>query len=242
MPRCQTRFAEVSSLPRESVTATPGVFRPRYGRSMGRELRAIDPDFPYHVISRGNNSGPIVFDAVDVELFIAELGRVATKHDWEVWSWCLMTNHFHVVARTPEGALSLGMQELNGNHSRRTNHRHGRSGHLVENRFFSVAVDSDAYAVSSNIYVVRNPVKAGLCKTPGDWSACSYRATAGLEPAPRWLSVDAVLDLFGRDRERAVRAYRDYVHSGHLPVSDTIEKLSRFEPATRQPARRPKAA
>jgi REP element-mobilizing transposase RayT len=210
---------------------------------MGRELRAIEPDFPYHVISRGNNSGPIVFDAVDVELFIAELGRVATKYDWEVWSWCLMTNHFHVVARTPEGALSLGMQELNGNHGRRTNHRHSRSGHLVENRFFSVAVDSDAYAVSSNIYVVRNPVKAGLCMTPADWSACSYRATVGLEPAPRWLAVDAVLGLFGKDRERAVRAYRDYVHSGQLPVSDTIEQLSRYEPPPPQaPPRRLRAA
>jgi REP element-mobilizing transposase RayT len=170
---------------------------------MGRELRAIDPDLPYHVISRGNNSGPIVFDAVDVEFFIAELGRVATKHDWEVWSWCVMTNHFHIVARTPEGALSLGMQELNGNHSRRTNHRHGRSGHLVENRFFSVAVNSDAYDVSSNVYVVRNPVKAGTPKTPANLSA---------------------------PRERAVRAYRDYVHSGQLPVSDTIEQLSRYEP------------
>ena len=243
MPRCQTRLAEMSGLPRETVTATQSRFHPRYGRSMGRELRAIDPDFPYHVISRGNNRGPIVFDAVDVELFIAELGRVATKYGWEVWSWCLMTNHFHVVARTPEGALSAGMQELNGNHSRRTNHRHGRNGHLVENRFFSVAVDSDAYAVTSNVYVVRNPVKAGLCKTPADWSACSYRATVGFEPAPRWLAVDAVLGLFGRDRDRAARAYRDYVHSGQVPVSDTIERLSRYEPRLPEaPARRLNAA
>src|SRR5216683_4671394 len=123
------------------------------------------------------------------------------------------------------------MQELNGNHSRRTNHRHERSGHLVENRFFSVVVDSDAYAVSSIVYVVRNPVEAGLCETPADWPACSYRATVGLESAPRWLAVDAVLGLFGRDRERAVRAYRDNVHSGRLPVSDTIEAVARYEPA-----------
>ena len=197
---------------------------------MGREQRAIDPEIPYHVIAKGNNGGPLVYDLVDIDSFVAELGHVATKYRWEVWSWCLMTNHFHVVTRTLEGALSAGMQELNGNHSRRTNHRHDRSGHLFQNRFFSVAVDSDAYAVSSNIYVVRNPVEAGLCKTPADWPMCSYRATTGLDPAPAWLAVDAVLALFGPDRERAVSAYRDYVHSGHLPVSDTIEALSRFEP------------
>jgi REP element-mobilizing transposase RayT len=197
---------------------------------VGRETRAIDPDLPYHVITRGNNGGSLVYDRLDVELFIHDLGHVAAKYGWEVWAWCLMTNHFHLVAKTLEGALSRGMQELNGNHSRRTNRRHGRTGHLVQNRFFSVAVDSDAYAVSSVVYVVRNPVNAGLCKTPASWPACSYRATAGLEPAPRWLAVDAVLAMFGKDKERAARAYRDYVHSGHLPVSDTIEELSRFEP------------
>jgi REP-associated tyrosine transposase len=202
---------------------------------MGRDLRDIDPSFPYHTVAKGNDGAPIVFDWIDVEYLVAELGRVATKYEWEVWSWCLMTNHFHVVVRSPEGALSLGMQELNGNHSRRTNHRHGRSGHLFQNRFFSCAVDSDAYAVSSNVYVVWNPVKAGLCKTPADWPACSYRATVGLEPAPPWLAVDAVLALFGRDKETAIRRYAEYVHSGRVLVSDTIEEVSRFEPAPPAP-------
>jgi REP-associated tyrosine transposase len=202
---------------------------------MGRELRVIDPDFPYHTIAKGNNGAPIVFDGIDVEFFVAGLGRVATKYRWEVWSWCLMTNHFHVVTRTPEAALSAGMQELNGNHSRRTNHRRGRSGHLFQNRFFSTAVDSDAYAVTSNVYVVANPVKARLCKTPADWPWCSYRATVGLEPAPPWLAVDAVLGLFGRDRTKAIRAYERNVHSGHLPVSDTIEAIARFEPPSPEP-------
>ena len=230
MPRCQTRHTNPSQLPRRCVATALARLRARYRRDVGREIRAIDPDLPYHVITRGNNGGALVYDRFDVELFVDELGRVAAKYGWEVWAWCLMTNHFHLVAKTLEGALSRGMQELNGNHSRRTNRRHGRTGHLVQNRFFSVAVDSDAYAVSSVVYVARNPVNAGLCRTPAMWPACSYRATAGLEPAPGWLAVDAVLAMFGKDKERAARAYRDGVHSGHLPVSDTIEKLSRFEP------------
>jgi len=220
------------------VTASPAPDRLGYGRAVGRELRVIDPDFPYHTVAKGNNGAPIVFDGIDVELFVAELGRIATKHCWEVWSWCLMTNHFHLVVRSPDSALSAGMQELNGNHSRRTNHRHGRCGHLFQNRFFSVVVASDSYATNSNIYVVRNPVKAGLCTSPVDWPWCSYRATVGLEPAPAWLAVDAVLGLFGRDREEAIRSYVDAAHSGHLPVSDTIEAVARFEPSPPEPWRR----
>ena len=204
---------------------------------MGRELRVIDPDFPYHVITKGNNDEALVYDARDAEHFVQGLGQVATRYDWEVWSWCLMTNHVHLVVRTRENSLSRGMRELNGNHSKRVNRRHGRSGHLLRNRFFSVAVDSDAYAVSSNIYVVKNPVKAGLCRTPAEWPWCSYRATVGLEQPPAWLAVGAVLGLFGRDRKKATREYMDYVHSGHLPVSDTIERVSRFEPAPPGPPR-----
>jgi putative transposase len=198
---------------------------------MGRELRVFDPVLPYHAISRGNNGGPIVFDRLDVDLFVAELGRVAARYRLEVWAWCLMTNHFHVVFRAPEGGLSEAMQALNGNHGRRTNRRHGRTGHLVQNRFFSVALESDAHVVGAVVYVVRNPVTAGLAETAAGWPASSYRATAGLEPAPAWLAVSAVRALFGNDAERAVRAYRDIVHRGHLPVSDTIEAISRLEPA-----------
>ena len=196
----------------------------------------IDPDYPYHVITKGNDDRPLVYDVRDRELFVLGLDQAATRHGWKVWSWCLMTNHFHLVVKTQESSLSRGMQELNGNHSRRVNRRHGRSGHLLRNRFFSAAVDSDAYAVSSNIYVVNNPVKAGLCTTPADWPWCSYRATVGLEQPPAWLAVDAVLGLFGRDRKKAIREYTDYVHSGHVPVSDTIERVSRFEPAPAEPA------
>jgi len=237
MSRCQTRFAEVSRLTSKCATAALPGDRVGYRRDVGREPRVLDPDFPYHAVAKGNNGAPIVFDRIDVESFVAELGRVATKYRWEVSSWCLMTNHFHVVSRSPDSALSAGMQELNGNHSRRTNHRHGRRGHLFQNRFFSVVVDSDSYAVNSNIYVVRNPVKAGLCTSPVDWRWCSYRATVGLEPAPVWLAVDTVLALFGRDREAATRSYVDAVHSGHLPVSDTIEAIARYEPLPPEPWR-----
>lgn len=218
------------NLPVDCVTAVPRPIRTRYRRHVGRDLRVIDPTFPYHLISRGNNGGQIVFDRLDVDLFVTELGRVATKHRFEVWAWCLMTNHYHLVLRAPYGGLSEGMQALNGNHGRRMNGRHGRTGHLVQNRYFSVPLEADAHAVTAVVYVVNNPVKAGLSQTAAEWPASSYRATAGLESAPAWLAVEAVRALFGRDSERAIRAYRDIVHRGHLPVSDTIEAISGLEP------------
>src|SRR5436305_6223819 len=101
---------------------------------MGRDRRAIDPDSIYHAISRGNNRAPIVFDDGDRYMYVRELHRVAAKFSWKVFAWCLMTNHHHVVLRTSELAFSRGFQQLNGNHSRRTNRRYERSDHLFKNR------------------------------------------------------------------------------------------------------------
>ena len=194
---------------------------------MGRTHREQDRETFFHVITRGNNGEWIVRDPVDKAAFRAELHRVAVKYEWDVWAWCLLSNHFHIVLRTPKLGLSEGMQELNGNHARRMNRRYDRTGHLVRNRFFSVALETEAHLVAAILYVARNPVRAGLCASPAAWPDGGYRATAGLEPAPPWLAVASVRALFGEDHQRAVATYRDFVHAGHLPVSDTVEEVSR---------------
>jgi len=118
----------------------------------------LDPDGIYHVTSRGNNRGLITFDRTDCAGLREELGAAATKYRWEVFAWCLMPNHHHVVLRAPEGAISSGYQEINGIHARRTNRRHGRVGHLFQNRFYCGEIASDAHLISAILYVVRNPV------------------------------------------------------------------------------------
>ena len=188
---------------------------------MGRELRILDPDGIYHVTSRGNNRGLITFDRTDCAGLREELGAAATKYRWEVFAWCLMPNHHHVVLRAPEGAISSGYQEINGIHARRTNRRHGRVGHLFQNRFYCGEIASDAHLISAILYVVRNPVTAGLCEHAGQWPDSSYRPTVGLEPAPRWLVVDQVLRLFGSAPESSRTEFARLVQSGQLLVSDT---------------------
>jgi REP element-mobilizing transposase RayT len=136
----------------------------RYGRCVGRDRRSEDRDVFVHVVTRGNNGGAIVRDQLDCELWRNELSRVATKYRWDVWAWCLMPNHLHLVLRAVHGGLSDGMQELNGNHARRMNRRHGRTGHLVQNRFFSVELESDSHLIAAGAYVMRNPLKAALCR------------------------------------------------------------------------------
>jgi putative transposase len=188
---------------------------------VGRELRSIDPDAVYHAISRGNNRRPIVWSDGDRRMFVRELDRVAGKFRWAVFAWCLMTNHHHVVLRTNQASFSKGFQQLNGNHSRRMNRLYGCTDHLFRNRPVAIELASFAHLIGALAYVVRNPVAAGVCDRAEQYVWSSYRATMGLEDAPRWLVVDELLALFGTTPAAARAALDELVHHGRLPVSDT---------------------
>ena len=196
---------------------------------MGHPLRQLDPFGVYHVVSRGNNGSAIVHDAIDRAGFRERLDRTARKCEWEVFAWCLMTTHFHFVLRAPEGCISDGMQVLNTRHAQAINCRHGRTGHLFQNRFFSVEVATEAHFVASTAYVNRNPLAAFAVEAAEDWRDSSFRATMGLERAPDWLAVDEVLGVFGRSPASARAALAERVSSGRVPVSDTLELVRRYE-------------
>jgi putative transposase len=183
---------------------------------MGRDLRDIDPDSIYHANSIGSDHGPIVWDDHDCDSLLREMAKAATRYRWEVFAWCVMTTHYHVVLRTTKDGFSGGLQLVNGSHARRTNRRHGRVAHLFQNRPFAREVKSDAHLVSAILYVVRNPIAGGICDHASQWRFSSYRATVGLAEPPPWLNLGALHELFGGPQE-----FARLVHDGHLPVSDT---------------------
>ena len=202
---------------------------PSYRRDVGRGLRVFDDEWIFHLVAKGNNGEAIVRDDLDRGMFVWRLDTVATEHEWEIFAWCLMDTHAHFVLRAPEGAASAGMQELLGGHARGVNARHGRVGHLFRNRFFAKPMADDAHVVASIAYVDRNPVKHGASTEPAAWRDSSYRAHMGIETEPSWLVVEQALAFFARDVAVAREALARLVFSGHVPVSDTITEVQRFE-------------
>ena len=188
---------------------------------MPRPPRVVVPGGFYHVGSRGNNRQPVYWADADRNDFMGLLADVVRRWEWILLTFCLMPNHFHLVVHVPQAGLSEGMQLLNGGHARLTNARYGRSGHLFRNRFWSKAIEGDEQLLETIRYVVRNPVRAGLCATPEQWRWSSHRACAGIDRAPTFLAVDFVRGLFGGRREEACLRYRRFVEDGQLSVSDT---------------------
>lgn len=165
--------------------------------------------------TRGNRRQSIFLGDGDYERFLDLLAEVARRYGWRIHAYCLMPNHYHLVAETPEGTLSDGMERLNGRYAQWFNLRHGYEGHVFERRFHSRLVESLAHLMELARYLPLNPVRARLCTTAAGWRWSSYRAAIGKAPRPRFLAPGRVLGLFGKGA-RARRAFEEFVLSGTL--------------------------
>lgn len=185
---------------------------------MARPLRIEFAGALYHVTSRGDRQEPIYEDDKDREAFLRTLAEVVVRFNWRCHAYCLMTNHYHLVVDTPDGNLSKGMRQLNGVYTQASNRRHGRVGHLFQGRFKAILVDKDSYLLELTRYVVLNPVRAGMVKSPGEWYWSSYRAMVGEAPTADWLATDGLLAQFGTQRDEARRGYRRFVAEGAADI------------------------
>ncbi|MHB8523594.1 MAG: transposase, partial [Limisphaerales bacterium] len=79
---------------------------------MPHKLRVEYPGAIYHVMSRGNGKQDIFRGDVDRQDFIKTLAETCQKTGFQVHAWCLMRNHFHLVAETPNANLVAGMKWL----------------------------------------------------------------------------------------------------------------------------------
>ena len=92
------------------------------------------------------------------------LSQTTVRHGWTLLSYCLMTNHYHLIVRVDQGGLSSGMQRLNTAFARTMNS--DTIGSATSSRTASTAIDRDGSASSAAVkYVARNPVDAGVCDT-----------------------------------------------------------------------------
>lgn len=122
-------------------------------------------DFPgalHHVYARGIEKRDIYIDDSDRDAFLGRVGVNLVKWHVRCSAWTLMPNHFHLLVQSDRGCLASFMQCLLTGYSRYFNERHGRVGHLFQNRYKSPIVSSDGYCREVVRYIHLNPVRSGI--------------------------------------------------------------------------------
>jgi REP element-mobilizing transposase RayT len=182
---------------------------------MARGTRHEEAGTTWHLMARGNR-GQFVFERpADNRYFLKLLGETLQLFGWQCFGYCLMSNHYHLIIKTPQPNLSRGMRYLNGRFAQYSNHVHERCGHLFHDRFRSEVIDSDSYLATLLQYLALNPVRAGLVDHPSQWRWSSWREVM-TEPdaATDWFDRQLVLNLFGTDTQISELTYQTLVLAG----------------------------
>lgn len=147
---------------------------------MSRRLRITVPNFAHHITQRGCRRQHVFFRDTDREVYLGLLGQSSEKFGAEIISYCLMTNHIHLLlVPKREDSIRWIMQITHKRYAEYINSLHQWSGHLWQQRFYSCVVD-EYYFWPTIHYIERNPVKAGMVSHPADYPWSSAAAHCGL--------------------------------------------------------------
>jgi len=194
---------------------------------MPRHLRVEFAGAIYHVTIRGNARQRIFDDDHDRERFLQRLAESVDTYGVQVFLFCLMINHVHLVVETPLANLHKFMQSLETGYTVYYNLRHDNCGHLFQGRYAAKLVEGDEYLFKLSRYIHLNPVFVDAVKNLElkkrleylrnyKWS--SYRSYIGTDKSLPYITYGPLLAQSSAKAHRQKPNYRHYVEGG---VSET---------------------
>ena len=205
---------------------------------MPRIARVIATGYPHHITQRGNNRATVFFDDEDRQTYLKLLAVYAEKHHFQIWAYCLMSNHIHLLAvPETENSLARGIGLTNQVYTQYLNRKMNQSGRIWQNRFFSCVVENDKYLWAVARYIDRNPLKAGLVENAEvyRWSSAKAHMTGAsdtLTGATSWLSPQeqsAYAVFVVTEDEETDNAIRRATRTGRPYGSDNFIDLLEFQ-------------
>lgn len=179
---------------------------------MPRQARVVIPNTPHHIMQRGHNRQVVFASEDDFEYYRENLILFKKEFGCKIYSYCLMTNHVHLIVdpgSNPE-SLSLLMKRVSGRQTRYVNKLEKRSGSLWEGRFKSSIVSTKEYLLSCSRYIELNPLRAGMVDEPSGYQWSSFLKKANGIP-DSVVDFDRVYKALGKNQAERQKEYQEYV-------------------------------
>lgn len=188
---------------------------------MARALRIEYPDACYHIMCRGNARQDIFLADGDRDYFLKTLEKSSEIFSVRVIAYCLMSNHFHLVVRTPLANLSAFMRQFNVSYTVAFNSYHSRVGHLYQGRYKANLIDEDNYLIEVTRYIHLNPVRANkeikdnaeIYRFLKAYKWTSFNSYIFPDKRVKFIDCEDILAYFGKD-PKAAASYGQYVLDG----------------------------
>ena len=199
---------------------------------MSRTRREASPTNTYHVVERGVGQQILFECAQDYSRFLSSLNQYRRELEICMFALCLMSNHVHLLVRSDLDRLALMMKKLNVSYVSYFNKRYDRTGHLLQDRFRSVPITSEAKLLETVRYIHLNPVPAAV-EQPGEYRWSSYNEYL-YSPSICDTSVvlgllqtqDAFIDFHAAGLPQCVAAQEPITQKGHLSDAAALQLVN----------------
>lgn len=162
---------------------------------MPRSKAILQSDYPYSITARCINREWFNISMNRVwDIFCEELTYVHKIHNLNIHSFVLMSNHFHLIASTPEANISQAMQQFMHRSSRALTKEGNRINQTFAGRHYKCILNSESYYLSAYKYNYRNPVTAGICTFVEDYPYSTLQMNLGLSDQKIPLVFDTLLN------------------------------------------------
>lgn len=179
---------------------------------MPRKKRIWIPNRFYHIVCRGNRRDPLFKSSSDFTAFFHILHQLHEKNPFEIASYCLMTNHFHLQIRSQEVSLSKIMSLINKRYANYYNTRYRLTGHVFEKRYYDKIIEDKEGMIEVSRYIHLNPVEARMVKKPEHYSWSSYylfKYPHSIQPT--FIDINRILDFYIGTVEEKKKKYCELV-------------------------------
>lgn len=177
---------------------------------MSRKNRQWYEDSILHITVRGNRKSEIFKSVEDYCAYLENLQYNIKyyNNEFEIMSYCLMTNHIHLEVQTKKIHIKNLMRRINTFYAKYFNNKYNYHGHLFQGRYGSRIIDSDKYLLEVSRYINLNPVRANIVKKPEDYKWSSYSMLIG-KKEEKLINSDRILSYFEQNKKREL--YKQYV-------------------------------
>lgn len=162
---------------------------------MPRGPRSESPSKVYHVMLRGVNHEHIFLKTGEKQLILQVLKDKLEDSLVELYGYCVMETHMHLLIRAEKEYLAAYMKRTAGSYAKYYNGAHDRNGQLFQNRFRSECIDTERYYWQCLRYIHNNPVKAGMVT---DMDNYPYSSIAEYEKGERKMLCTKAFQMYGK--------------------------------------------
>jgi putative transposase len=152
----------------------------------------------------------IFLDEEDHDRFLETLLRFKKSNNYELYAYCLMSNHVHLLIKEVEDTIQRLMKRLGVSYVYYFNKKYNRVGHLFQDRYKSESIDTEQYLLGCSRYIHTNPIAAGLVKFPEEYHWSSYSYYLKGSDNNFLLNTNFLLNHFSKNRAKAIFKLKEF--------------------------------